>query len=297
VSLKAVNKKTLEGLANAGGFDCFTGIHRAQYFATGNDDSNVIEKSIRYGNAMQQNESASQHSLFGGGGSINIPEPTIPPAEEWTLMDKLNREREVIGIYLSGHPLDPFNLEIEKLTTHKLTELSDAAVHKNKDVKFAGIVSAVNHRVSKQGKPFGSFTLEDFTGSLELTLFGDDYINNRKFMELGYSLYLKGKVQNRWGRPDDWEIKLNQVEMLTDIREKYIKSIMIDLTLEEVTDKLLSFIQVQAKAYPGNALLNFTIVDNSGSMAVSLFSSKIKVGLSNDLLKSLDEFGLRYKLN
>lgn len=297
VNLRAVNKKTLEALALSGAFDCFGQSHRAQYFAVGNDDVNMIEKAIRYGSSIQANESANQQSLFGGGSTIVLPEPVMPPAEEWSLMHKLKEEKEVIGIYLSGHPLDPFQLEIEKLATNELSDFADLGLLRNKEVKFAGVVTTVAHRTSKNGKPFGSFTLEDFSGSHELVLFGEDYIKNRMYMEEGYFLFIKGRVQNRWNRDDDWEIKVNSIEMLPDIREKYIRSLSIDLQLSQLNEKTLDFIKTQSKKYPGTALLNFVLTDADDSLMLSMVSSKVRISLSNDVLKSFDDFGLTYRLN
>jgi DNA polymerase-3 subunit alpha len=212
-------------------------------------------------------------------------------------MHKLKAEKEVIGIYLSGHPLDPYKLEIERLTTHQLSELMDIKSLANKEIKFAGVVSSVNHRVSQKGNPFGSFVLEDFSGTNEMTLFGNDYLNFRKYLELGYFLYIKARIQNRWGKDDDFEIKINSIEMLPDIREKYIKYLAIDLSVNDLNADILQFIQEQVKSNTGNALLSFRITDTSDAMAVNMVSSKFKISLSNDLLKSLDDFGLNYKLN
>ncbi len=294
---KASNKKIIESLAYAGAFDCFEGVHRAQYFQAMTDDATLIEKAIRYGVAMQQNESASQHSLFGGESSILIPEPPIPAAEEWSLMHKLKAEKEVIGIYLSGHPLDPYKLEIDRLTTHQLCELMELKTLFNKEIKFAGVVSAVNHRVSQKGKPYGTFILEDFSGTSELTLFGNDYLDYRKYIELGYFLYIKGRVQTRWNKEDDFEIKITSMEMLPDIREKYIKNLMIEISINELSNEMLNFLSEKTKSNKGSALLNFIITDNSEAFAVNLVSSKYKVDISDEMLKSLDDFGFRYKLN
>jgi DNA polymerase-3 subunit alpha len=202
----------------------------------------------------------------------------------------------VIGIYLSGHPLDPYKLEVEKLTTHQLSDLADLAQHRNKDIKFAGIVSSVNHRVSKAGKNFGSFVIEDFNGSMELTLFSDDYVNYRKFMEEGYSLYIKGRVQNRWNRQDDWEVKITSIEMLSEIREKYLRTLYIELPLSQVNNTLYDFIVDKTKTFPGNALLNIAITDNSDQNAVNMVSSKFKISLSDELLRMLDAHGIHYRL-
>jgi DNA polymerase III subunit alpha len=297
VNLRAVNKKTLEGLAYGGAFDCFEGTHRAQYFSLV-DESNIIEKSIRFGNIAQTNESNNQQSLFGGGVSVSLPEPTIPPTETWSLMEQLKKEKEVIGIYLSGHPLDPFKLELEKLSTHPLNELKDLKPLKGiSEIKIIGVVASVNHRVSKAGKPFGSFILEDFNGMIEIPLFGDNYLNYKKYMEVGYYLYLKGRVENRWGKEDDFEFKITAIEMLPEVREKYIKNISVELDVDAINDGLVNTIFEHIKGNSGTASLNFIITNKKEQMAISMRSSKFQVSLSNEMLKSLDEMGLNYKLN
>ncbi|MBC7384346.1 MAG: DNA polymerase III subunit alpha [Bacteroidia bacterium] len=297
INLRAVSKKTMEALALAGGFDCFENSHRAQYFVNGPDEINIIEKAIRYGNSVQTNAASSAMSLFGAVSGVVLPEPPLPPAETWSLMHKLNAEKEMIGMYLSGHPLDPYRLEIDKLTTHKLSDLNDLAPLKTKEVKVAGIVTLAEHKVSKQGKNYGNITLEDFSGTYTLPLFNDDYINNRKFMEVGYSLFLKGRVQNRWNKENDYEFKITGVDMLNDIRDKYINRITVSMDLAKVNRELLTFFQSLVKTNPGNCVLNFDMIDNQDNASIRLLSTKIKFSPNNDILKSLNELGLTFTLN
>ncbi len=297
VNLRAVNKKTLEGLAYGGAFDCFEGTHRAQYFSLV-DESNIIEKSIRFGNAAQANESNNQQSLFGGGVSVSLPEPTIPAAETWSLMEQLKKEKEVIGIYLSGHPLDPFKIEIDKLSSHPLSELKDLKPLKGiTEIKIIGVVASVNHRISKMGKPFGSFVFEDLTGTFEMPLFGENYLNYKKFLEPGYYLFIKGRVDNRWGKEDDFEFKINSIEMLPEIREKYFKTVNLEIELDDLNDNLVSIIYEKIKNNSGSALLNFIITNRKEQLAISMRSSKYKVSITNEMLQTFDELGLTYKLN
>lgn len=297
VNLRAVNKKTFEGLALSGAFDCFVGTHRAQYFAVGGDGLSLIEKAIRYGNTSQLNENINQQSLFGGANKILLQEPTMPITEEWTMMQKLKEERDVIGMYISGHPLDTFKLEIEKLCTQRLTDFKTLSNLKNKEVKFAGIVTVVDHRTSKAGKPYGRFTLEDYTGTYELALFGDDYLNNRKYMESGYFLFLKGRIMPRWNKQDDFEVKLNSIEMLADVRTKYFKNIYIEIKAESIDKDFLKFMLDQSKNFPGQCALNFVVIENTDVQPVIMRSSKFRINASNELLSNFDQFGLNYKLN
>ncbi|MEI7978382.1 MAG: DNA polymerase III subunit alpha [Bacteroidota bacterium] len=296
VNLKSVNKKTLEVMACGGAFDCFEGTHRAQYFSL-NDETTIIEKSIRFANAAQANENANQQSLFGESVLVSLPEPIIPQAETWSLMEQLKKEKEVIGIYLSGHPLDPYRIEVEKLTSHPLIELKELKPLKGIDIKVIGIVSSVNHRMSKNGKPYGSFVIEDFTGSYEFTLFGENYLNFKKYMDLEYFLYIKGKIDNRWNKEDDFEFKINSIEMLQEIRDKYIKNVSLEIELEKLNNELITKIFDNIKNNSGSTILNFIVSNKKEQMALSMRSTKFKVDVTNETLKLFDELGLTYKLN
>lgn len=296
VSLRAVTKKTLEGLVFGGAFDCFEVTHRAQYFSV-NEDSSIIEKAIKFSNALQANENANQQSLFGGSISVSLPEPIIPAAETWSLMEQLKKEKEVIGIYLSGHPLDPFKVEIDKLSSHPLVELKELKSLKGVELKVVGVVASANHRISKAGKPFGSFIIEDYSGFIEIPLFGENYLNYKKYLEVGYYLFIKGRVDNRWGKEDDFEFKISSIEMLTDVREKYIKNISVELDVERLDDKFINLIYDKIKVNDGNATINFIVNSRKEQMAISMRSSKYKVSLTNEMLHFFDELGLSYKLS
>jgi DNA polymerase-3 subunit alpha len=297
VNLRAVNKKTMEALALAGGFDCFESSTRAQYFANGQDDINTIEKAIRYGNSVQANAASNVMSLFGAVSGVILPEPPLPVAEPWNLMQQLNAEKEVIGMYLSGHPLDPYKIEIDKLTTHKLGELSDLGPLKGKEVKVAGVVTAADHKVTQKGKNYGSITIEDFTGSYQMVLFQDSYINHRRFMEVGYFIYIKGRVDNRWQKENDFELKVQGMEMLNDVRDKYFGKITIQLELDKLNRDILTHFQSLSKTKPGNCVLNFDIIDSGENASLRMLSTKVKFSPNNEVLDWLDENGLKYKFN
>jgi DNA polymerase III subunit alpha len=190
VNLRAVNKKTLEGLALGGGLDCFENIHRAQFFfPEGGDEPNLLEKAIRYGSNAQNNESANQQSLFGGTQMVTLTEPTIPACEPWTLITKLAKEKEVIGMYLSGHPLDDYKIEFNYFN---VTDISRAEEFKNKDLNIAGVITDVFERMGKNNKPYGSFTLEDYSGNIRITMWSEDFLRFKHFLTVGQMLYIKG---------------------------------------------------------------------------------------------------------
>jgi len=297
VNLRAVNKKTLEALALAGGFDCFQHITRSQYFAAGADEIPTIEKAIRYGNSVQANASSNAMSLFGAVSGVILPEPPIPAAEPWNLMQQLNAEKEMVGMYLSGHPLDPYKIEIDKLTTHKIAELSDLSPLKGKEVKIAGVVTSADHRVTKTGKNYGSITIEDFSGNYQLVMFQDAYINFRRFMEVGYFIYIKGRVDNRWGKENDFELKVQGIEMLNEVRDKYFTKITVQLELTKLNNAMLQQFQSLPKEKPGNCILNFDFIDTDENTSLRMLSTKVKFSPSNEVLSWLDELNLSYKLN
>lgn len=297
VNLRAVNKKTIESLAYAGAFDCFKGITRSQYFASGQDEINTIEKAIRYGNSVQTNASSGAMNLFGAVSQENIPEPTLPAAEPWNLMVELKAEKEMIGMYLSGHPLDPYKLEMDKIASHKLTDLADLAPLKGKEVRIGGIVTFAEHKVSKNGKNYGSLTIEDYSGTFQMALFNEDYINNRKFMEQGYFVFIRGRIQNRWQKENDFELKIQSIEMLNDVRDRYLNKIILTTTLEQLNKPLLTYLQSLPKDHPGNCNLNMEVLDQTENNSIKLLSTKIKFSPQNTVLKELDDFGLSYKFN
>ncbi|MDB5261676.1 MAG: polymerase subunit alpha, partial [Adhaeribacter sp.] len=205
VNLRAVNKKTFESMAQAGAFDSFEKYHRAQYLDLAEGESqNLIEKAVRFGNNYQAEASAAQQSLFGGGAAVAAPLPKVPEVVPWTPTEKLRREKEVVGFYISGHPLDQFSLEIDSYCTCPLDKITD---YKAKDVNVAGIVSNVVIRTAKNGNPFALFTLEDYDSTLNMALFGEDFVKFAQYLREGMFVFIKGKVQLRYKTEDQWELK------------------------------------------------------------------------------------------
>lgn len=250
VNVRSVNKKTLESLVYAGALDSF-GLHRAQYFATGkNDIANVLETAIRYGNNFSDNVSKIQHSLFGDSIAIEIAEPKIPEWPQWNNVEKLKKELEVIGIYLSGHPLDDFKIETEAFNPCRLTELDK---YMDRDIHVIGFVNASQIKTSKNGEKFCIFSIEDYSGTIECALFGQNYIKFKNFVdETGQVLYIKGKVQKSYRDAEKAELRINDVELLSNVRSKKRLTASVTVPLEALNTLFIKDLGELLKTHPGN---------------------------------------------
>ena len=219
IDLRAANKKAFESLVFAGGFDSF-GHHRSVYFYTEEGGSLFLEKVMKFGAKHQQNENAAQVSLFGESSDAALLEPPMPLCEPWSTLHMLNKEKEVVGFYISGHPLDDYKLEMENFCNHHIGQLKVLEGLKGKDIRIAGMVSQVEHRFTKTGKPFGTITLEDYQDSITFFLFGEDYPKYKAYMTEGWFLYAQCRVQERKWKEGELEMKLANVELLSEIKER-----------------------------------------------------------------------------
>lgn len=288
IDLRAANKKAFESLALAGGFDSFEEVHRAQYFHSENGEAPFIEKAVKYGSSYQDSENSSQASLFGGEAAIEIPEPIIPKCEEWGTMEKLSKEKEVIGIYLSGHPLDDFKFEMDNFCNAKVKDLSDlVAASKRGEMKMAGIVTEVQHRMTKGGKPFGIMNLEGYEDGHKFFIFGDDYAKVKPYLNMGWFLFMKGKVQKRnWG--DELEFKISSIELLSELKEKMAKHITIKVDYSNVDEELVQWFAELNKEKLGKCTVGFSIVDRKNKNIIEMKSREMKLNLTNDLISKLE---------
>jgi DNA polymerase-3 subunit alpha len=218
LNLSTVNKRCFEALAMAGGFDGFAEIQRQQYTEADATGSSFIEQLIRYG-SKSQNKADQAPTLFGNMSSIEVAKPRPSKLAEWPPLVILNKEKEVIGIYLSSHPLDNFKMEMNQFCSHNLSDLRDLNCLRGKDVTVAGMVTTVRHATTKNGKPYGSFTIEDYSDTASITLFSKDYENFRKFLYEGYSLLIKGTVaENTWKNTPELEFRIKTIHMLSSVR-------------------------------------------------------------------------------
>ncbi|TXI15061.1 MAG: DNA polymerase III subunit alpha [Pedobacter sp.] len=317
INPRAVNKKVYENLVYGGAFDSF-GFHRQQFFHKPNGNLyNGIERLIKYTNDYQNSQNTLQASLFGGTTDGEIAEPILADCPEWELIEKLRYEKEAIGIYLTGHPLDNYKFELEHFCSHPVndllliqkirsTEIEQGDLEafnriKNRELLIGGLISAVNHRTTKTGKPFGSFLFEDYNDSLELMLFGEDYIKFKSFLSEGYFLQIKGSISERFKQKDNWEFKITGMALLSDLRDKLSKSLTIRLPLHEISDDLIKkmdqIIQTNEVNHTQRSCrLKFMIYDEA--IILEMPSKSIKISPSNEFLGQITQLsGISYKLN
>ncbi|MEJ2883108.1 DNA polymerase III subunit alpha [Pedobacter sp. GR22-6] len=315
---RTVNKKAYESFVYSGAFDDF-GAHRAQYFFVGmNDKMNGIEKLIKYANDFQNNESSSQSSLFGGSVADMISEPSLPIAPEWGLIDRLKYEKDAIGIFLSGHPLDNYRLELDRFCQHSVSHLSvinkirtgdtneeilaEFEGLKNRELVIGGLVVMAAQRMTKTGKPFGTMMFEDYDDSCELALFGDDFIKFKQFLTEGYFLQIRGRVGERFRKEGDWEFKITSINLLSELRDKLAKSVTIQVPLERINDDFMAQIHAilednKANTDMQNCQLLFEIYDREQNVNIKMPSKSVKVNPSNHLLLQLETLDVNPKLN
>jgi DNA polymerase-3 subunit alpha len=300
VNLRTVNKKSLEALATAGGFDNFPETHRAQYVEKMADDAqNGVELAIRYGTQFQTNQSAAQTSLFGAQSDVQLTAPQLPKIEAWTKLALLNKEKEMLGIFVSGHPLDGYKVYIDNFCTVSLQTLKNSSKdYMDKEVKFAGIVNQCQDRTTKGGKPFGIYSVEDYEGAYEMALFGDDYAKFRGYLTIGSMLYIQGKMEKDYRDPEAAKLRIMTISYMQDMEAKFLKYITISLPLNELNepmvDKLKSKLTSPEK---GGAPVNFKLYDLDEKTVVHLKARNFKTSLDEHFLKSMKELGLKYSIN
>ncbi|CAL2106814.1 DNA polymerase III subunit alpha [Tenacibaculum sp. 190524A02b] len=300
VDLRVANKKAFEGLILAGGFDSFVSTHRAQYFEQDEKSQTFLEKALRFGNKYQENQNSSQVSLFGEASAVELPEPIIPECETWGTMELLAREKEVIGMYISAHPLDDFKNEL-KFCNATLTHYKDLAKYEGLALTFAGIVTDVQHRVSKAGKGWAAFTVEDYNDSFEFRIFGEEYLRYKHFLVPNSFIFVKTMVKPGWtnkeGVKGDPRVSFTEFTLLHDIMDKLCKKITITMPLKDVKENTIKDLQHLFVTNKGSQSLHFTIWDAEEKIELNLPSRNTKIKISNELLKTLDEQFINYKLN
>jgi len=290
VNTRTLNKRSMEALAMAGSFDCFKEHHRRQYLEAPDGDVSLIEKASRYAQKIQQEEDSAQVSLFGGSsGSTEVPLPSVAPMEPFSQIQQLNIEKEVVGLFISGHPLDQYKLEIDSFTNATLTALNDLDSLKGKnELRLAGSVASFAHRTTKNGKPFGTLTMEDYHGTFTFFLFGEDYVKFKQYFMTGWFLFINGGVsQKKWGNENELEFKINSISLLSEVRGRMIKGLKVNINLDDLTLDLMEKLESITAKYKGDAKLYIEVLDQQENISLELFSKKIKVDPSAELIKEL----------
>ena len=300
VNLANVNRKAFESLALSGGFDSF-GIRREDFFAENSKGEQFLDTLVRYGQVYQTEKAQAQNSLFGGFDDLEIQTPPIPKSDtKWSDIERLNKERELVGIYLSAHPLDEYKLILDNLCNTKCAELADrcAALKDRDDVTLGGIVTGIQSRFGKNNNPWGIITIEDFEGSGELVLFGEDWVNlNGKFIE-GAPVYVTGKMASRFYNGNQKELKISNVELLQTIKEKAIDSITISMITDQLDEEIANDLVELINENPGKTKLFFQLRDSRGNNHVLLKSNGNGVDVRHTLIDYIERHEmLEYKIN
>jgi DNA polymerase-3 subunit alpha len=308
-NVRSLTKKSYENLVYGGAFDEFQ-ISRARFFAkTENGLLTGIERLVKYANDYQNTQSSSQSSLFGGSVASYIPEPPMPESEEWPLIEKLKYEKDVIGIYLTGHPLDNYKVELGRYCNANVSDLkliqkaksgeggddiisAFNQLRKKGELSIGGLVANVQHKMTKTGKPFGTFVLEDYNESYEFALFGDDYIKFRNLLMDGFFLHIRGNVEEKFKQKDNWDLRITAMGLLSEMRDKLTKSITVCLELKALSTQLMDDIQTMIEnnnqKYPvKNCTLRFMVKDIEEALLVEMPSKTFKVNPSDDLMAEI----------
>ena len=309
VSLSAVNRKAMESLALSGGFDSF-GIRREQYFGVNAKGDTFVETLLRYGQVYQSEQSSMQNSLFGDMGGVEITTPPVPNAEQWSTMELLKKERELVGIYLSAHPLDDYAVVLNHLCNLKCTqvgrEMDKKELSKFEELSFGGIVTSVSSRWTKTNKPFGIVTIEDFDGAGEIALFGEEWTKWQSMLQEEYPVYITAKCQQRFrNNPDAYDLVIKKIEFLSDVKDKSIDkfTIYIDSTL--FADSCMTDLETMLRSNTGHVPLYFNIHDIEHNTNIEMFCRNVAVDVNKKLLSFLDEMdkqvgeqqSVRYAIN
>ena len=299
VNFSAVNRQCFENLAYAGGFDSISGFHRGKFFgADARDNTGVtfIEQLMRYGQRFQAEKNNAQQSLFGGGGHVDIQRPVLPACADWSQLETLAKEREMIGHYLSAHPLDDYKIIINHMCKTQLTELENLEALKGQEIAVAGMVVSVQNLITKTGKPWGKFVLEDYNGTHEFALFSKDYENFRKYLFSDYFLFVRGRVQPKPYNDKELEFKIISMVQLSEMRDTMIKEMNVLLPVEDVTPTLVRELTEKVKEAKGETLFRISVIDREAHVSLSLFSKSHKVSLTQSLVSYLDDNEIKYSI-
>jgi len=297
VNLRSVNKRCIEALAYAGAFDGFPGVHRAQYFyKTNQDEMNFIEKLIRHVGLLQNRQVTMQGSLFGGDEEIHVPDPDIANCEPWSKIEQLRCENLVIGFYISGHPLDEYHTELENFANCSLQKIKDnMEALKGREIKFGGMVTSVAHKTSKNGKEYAGFTVEDYSASLPLSLFSENYLKFKHLLETGRFLLIRGRIDTRYNS-EELELKIISVELLSEVVEKYTRTINLFIQLDDLDNKTADDIASAIKRFPGKIPVKIKVVDQDAKQLIDLKSKNHRV-MAGEFVKWLsDSKTVKFKL-
>lgn len=298
VNLSACGKKNIESLALAGAFDNFKEIYREQFFVENTKGEPFLETLVRYGTKYQADKQLAFNSLFGDDSFAAIATPEIPFADRWGDLIRLNKEKELVGIYLSAHPLDDYRVVLTYACNTGVVELNDKEALKGREILLGGIVSDFREGMTKMGKPYGIVKIEDFTGSSEIALFGNDYIDYSKFCRIGMYLLINATIQPRRWNENELDFKIGQIRLLQDVKDSLIEKMNITLSVHDLDDTILNELTIYINNNPGSSLLYFKVIDSEHNIILDMFSQSKKITVTQALVDYLQENeSMDFKIN
>ncbi len=295
INLRVCNKKAFESLVYAGGFDSFGNIHRAQYFKEDGNGRTLLENLMRFGSGFQDSENSSQASLFGEDTGAKLPEPQVPPADEWGNIYALNKEKEVIGMFISGHPLDDFKMEIESFCTGNIAMLNDMETYRNKELLIPAIITDAEHRFTRKGDPFGTLTIEDYNDSYKIFLWRENYLKFKHFLNPGTFVSLKGRIEIPQRR-NELEFTIHSIDLLSNLKESRANSLHLKVSTKALDQIMITDLGKLFDNNVGSVPVHFTVFDPLDDVEVRMPSKTVKVALNSEFFNELKTFDLDVKI-
>ena len=302
IDLRAANKKAFDSLVYAGSFDSFKGIHRAQYLHHNGDGITFIEKALKFGSKFQENKNSAQVSLFENSSEFQINEPQIPDCTQWSTLDELKQEKDVVGIYISGHPLNDFRLPMEHFCNASLDVLKSLNQLINKELKLGGIVGEVEHLVSKNGKGWARFTLEDYKDSYDFRIFGEEYLKYKHFLFENNFIHLRILIKEGWrdrdtGKIGDPRISFLAFQQLQDTVDKNAEKLTLQIDINDFDDSKVDELKKIFKKHKGKQKLEISFFENKEKIKLTMPSESHKISINEDLISSIEKNNIHFKLN
>jgi DNA polymerase-3 subunit alpha len=289
INLNSSNKKVFDSLALSGALDNL-GVRREPFVTPNEKNETFSETIIRYGHKFQLDKSSSQNSLFGASGEIEIARPPAPSCEPWADLERLNREKELIGIYLSAHPLDEYRIILNHVCSAGLADLSDLTPLQGRELLLGGIVTASREGIARNGKPFMIIKMEDFTGTGEIPLFGKDALDYGKYGKPGMYLFIRATVQPKQWKDGELEIRIRSIQLLQDVKDELVRKFSITVPVRILNSQIINELSVYLKKNPGKAQLYFKVVDGEHEVSLNLFSRSLRLHVTQDLIDFINEF-------
>ncbi|MGH2552719.1 MAG: OB-fold nucleic acid binding domain-containing protein, partial [Chitinophagaceae bacterium] len=296
INQRTVNKKTLESLVYAGGFDCFAEHHRAQFFhIPEGETTNGLERIIRYGQIITSQNESMANTLFGDlPVTMEIPPPRLPECDPWPLTIQLDHEKEVTGMFLSGHPLDHYKFEMKHYNVTPISDFNEfkETIRMNpnpgRPFRLIGLVADAQHKIARSGNKYGNFVIEDYSGKAEIMLFSEDYLRLSPFLMQGSTVLITGYFKQRYNK-EEFEFKVMTVSLAETMKRNMTKQVTIDTHPKNISEELVGFVETNMKKFPGKSILKFTLTEPRNKMKISLVTMNNGFEMNEEMIHFLEK--------